>query len=315
MMLRIFTSVFAVAPLALLEAADPNLLNLLMPDAKVVAGVNAAQAKTSTFGQYVITQIQANDPNFQKFVTQTGFDPTQDLDELLVGSNGATTAPSHLVVASGRFNESQIDAAAKQDGATSEVYKGITITEKQNGGFAFLSTTLALAGDIASVKGAIDRQNNTATMLNSTLLGMVTQLRTTEDAWGVSEVPPPAFKPPAGAPNLPNVPSTVLQNVQQASGGVKFGTLVAINAQLVADTAPNATALANILQFLVNLGQMQAQQNPKAAAALQSVQVSTSNNTVTVSGTIPEADLEALVQSKNAQAAPSARRPQGQRQG
>lgn len=317
MMLRILTTALAVAPLAtLVHAADPNLLNLLMPDANVVAGVNVDQAKMSVFGQFVITQIQVNDPHFQQFVTQTGFDPTSDLDELLVASNGATTNPSHLTVATGRFNESQIDTAAKQAGGTTELYKGIPIIENpnHNSGFAFLSTTVAVAGDIASVKGAIDRQNNTQTMISSTLLGLVSPLRANEDAWGVSLVPPPAFKPPANATNLPNVPSTVFQNVQQASGWVKFGAQVAVNAQLTADTAQNATALGNILQFLINLGQMQAQQNAQAAAALQSFQISTSGTTVTATANIPEADLEALAQSKHGEAGPNLRRPRGQGQ-
>ena len=43
------TTVFAgVLPAT---AADPQLLNLVMPDAKVLAGVNVDQAKTSPFGQ------------------------------------------------------------------------------------------------------------------------------------------------------------------------------------------------------------------------------------------------------------------------
>jgi hypothetical protein len=142
-------------------------------------------------------------------------------------------------------------------------------------------------------------------------LAAVTQLSTTEDAWGISEVPPPAFKPPANAPNLPNVPSTVFQNVQQSSGGVKFGAQVAVNAQLVADTAQNATALGNVLQFLINLGQMKEQQNAPAAAALQSFQISTSGTTVTITASIPEADLEALA---NFKASPNLRRPRGQGQ-
>jgi hypothetical protein len=315
MMLRIFTAAIVLAPVAsLVEAADPQLLNLVMPDAQILAGVNVDQAKTSAFGQYIITQIQTNDPHFQQFITQTGFDPTQDLDELLVASNGATTNPSHLTLARGTFNASQIDAAATKAGATSEVYNGISITEnpKHTSGFAFLSGTLAVAGDIASVKGAIDRQN-TPTTLPSTLLGAVTTLSATYDAWGVSEVPPPAFKPPANAPSLPNVPATLFQNVQQASGGVKFGPQITVNAQLTTDTAQNATALSNVLQFLLNLGQMKEQQNAPAAAALQSVQISTSGTTVTIAASIPEADVEALAKTKN-QAGPSRRRPRGQGQ-
>ena len=67
-----------------------------MPDAKVLAGVNVAQAKSSPFGQYVLSQISANDPGLQQLASVTGFDPRQDLCEVLVASNGASTNPSHL---------------------------------------------------------------------------------------------------------------------------------------------------------------------------------------------------------------------------
>ena len=40
-----------------LSAADPQLLNLLMPDAKVIAGINVEQAKGTQFsGQAKITR-------------------------------------------------------------------------------------------------------------------------------------------------------------------------------------------------------------------------------------------------------------------
>ena len=46
-----------------------------MPDAKVVAGLQVDQAKVSPFGQYVLSHMQPDDPRFQKFVSDTGFDP------------------------------------------------------------------------------------------------------------------------------------------------------------------------------------------------------------------------------------------------
>src|SRR3982750_1819677 len=77
------------------KAADPQLLNLMMPDAKVVAGVNVDQAKTSPFGQYVLTQIQATQSaELQKLTALTGFDPTRDVHEVLVGSNGDSKSHS-----------------------------------------------------------------------------------------------------------------------------------------------------------------------------------------------------------------------------
>jgi hypothetical protein len=314
MMLRILVAAGIAAPWATLAgAADPQLLALVMPDAKILAGVNVDQAKTSPFGLYVLSQIVAQDQHLQQFIAQTGFDPTSNVDEILVAANGTSKTASHLTLARGAFNASQIDAAATAAGAVSEVYKGVTITEdpKRVDGFAFLSGTLAVAGDVASVKAAIDRQS-APTTLPSALSTAVTQLSVTEalDAWGVSEVPPPAFQPP---PSAPNIPTNLLQNIQQATGGVKFGQQVAVNAQLVADSAQDANTLATMLQFLVNLAQMQEQQNAQATAALQSVQVTNTGNTVNVTASISEAQLEALVQPKS-QPGPDSRRPHRQPQ-
>src|SRR5436309_2556129 len=47
-------------------AADPQLLNLLAPDAKVVAGVNVEQAKGTQFGQYLLSQLQTHDSEMAK---------------------------------------------------------------------------------------------------------------------------------------------------------------------------------------------------------------------------------------------------------
>jgi hypothetical protein len=306
-------SAFILASLwtSVLQAADPQLLSLVMPDAKVLAGINVSQAKSSPFGQFLITQA-VNNQHLSEIIAKTGFDPTRDLDELLLASNGAASNPSHLVLARGNFNAG-IAAAATTAGATSEVYNGVTIfaNPKRGDAFAFLNPTLAVAGAVADVKGAIDRQT-APTTLGAVLMGPVNQWSVVEgeDAWFVSLVPPPAFKPPANAPNVPAIPSTVFQNVQEAQGGVKFGTEVVLSAQLQADTAQNATAMANVLLFFVNLGQMQAQQNSQAAAALKFVTISTSGQNVNVSANVPEAQVEAVIQS---QAQPKVERRQGPR--
>src|SRR5579864_7272023 len=86
--------IFTAAPLAiifagLLPAADPQLLNLVMPDAKMLAGVNVDQAKATPFGQYLLTQIQMQDQHLQQMVALTGFDPTRDVHEVLLATNAA----------------------------------------------------------------------------------------------------------------------------------------------------------------------------------------------------------------------------------
>jgi len=309
-------STFTAAPLAiifagLLPAADPQLLNLVMPDAKMLAGVNVDQAKASPFGQYVLVQVQAQDQHLQQLVTLTGFDPTRDLHELLMASNGVQPHPSSLVLALGSFDAGKIGAAAQAGGATTQTYDNVTILIDPQGAnaVAFLNGTVAVAGDVASVKGALDRQTAPAP-LDAALLVQVNQLSAAEDAWAVSEVPPPAINPPANATNMPNIPLGVFQKIQQGSGGVKFGAQIVITAVAQTATPADATAMAGVLQFLVNLGQLQQQKNPQAVAILNSLVVTASGNAVSISLSIPEAQAESAFNLKpNAVARPNVRQP------
>ena len=97
------------------KAADPQLLGLVMPDAKVIAGINVNQAKATPFGIYVLGQIAPQDAALQQLATLLDFDPRRDVSELLVAS---TAAAGHagLAVARGVFDPAKIAAAASSPG-------------------------------------------------------------------------------------------------------------------------------------------------------------------------------------------------------
>src|SRR5579872_2114547 len=107
---------------SVLPAVDPHLMALVMPAANVLAGVNVASAKSTPFGQYVLSQLAPKDQEFQKMAVLTGFDPRQDLIELLAASTGVTGSHAGLAMATGTFNTSAILAAATSNGATTETY-------------------------------------------------------------------------------------------------------------------------------------------------------------------------------------------------
>src|SRR5690348_8087189 len=103
----------------LLPAADSQLLGLIMPDAKIVAGINVDTAKATPFGVYVLGQIQAQGAQHLRQVgALTGFDPTRDLHEILLASNGAPETHSGLIVARGNFDAARIRAAGQAGGGT-----------------------------------------------------------------------------------------------------------------------------------------------------------------------------------------------------
>jgi hypothetical protein len=172
-----------------------------------------------------------------------------------------------------------------------------------------LSGSLVAAGDIATVKAAIDRRSTPA-ILSAGVLTQINQLSSSEDAWAYSTVPLSALHAGmAGAPPLNGMQSGLqnsLGSVQSMSGGVKFGATVNFTGQLQTDTAQNATTLVGVIQFLANMAQLQdASKNPQAAAALQSLAVSSSGNTVTVSLSVPEDQFQQLVHPQPAVARPS----------
>jgi hypothetical protein len=291
----------------LAPAADRQLVSLVMPDAKVLAGINVDQAKITPFGQYVLSQIQSQGLHLGLISGQTGFDPTRDLRELLLASDG--TPQAGLVLARGAFDAQRIQSAGLAGGGVMESYKSLNILEdpKRTHAVAFLDATLAVAGDLASVKGAIDRQSLAAPL--PAFIGQVDQWSGADDAWALTTVPLSALKPSA-APVPPNPAlQNAFQSIQQAAGGVKFGTQVVFTAQAQTDTAQNATALANVLQFLSSLAQMQAPPpNAQVGALLQGLAVTSSGSLVNFSLSVAETELEQIMKSRPARTPNSADR-------
>jgi hypothetical protein len=289
------------------SAVDTQLLNLVMPDAVVVSGANVAQAKTTPFGQYVLSQIQSQDAGLQKLIAATGFDPTQDVSETLAASNG--TPQTGLVLARGIFDPAKFAAAAATNShAVLETFNGVTIIEdpKQTFGFAFPSSTIAVAGDLADVKAAIGRVSAPSS-LPAALVVQINQWSGAEDAWAITTVPPSSLQhgvaksPAASIPGLNG--QGVFQAIQSAAGGVKFGTNDVITAQAQADNAQDAQSMADALKLLASLAQLQASKDPAAAALAQSLQISASGTAVNVSVSIPESTLEQLLVHSNNTAA------------
>jgi hypothetical protein len=296
------------------NAADSQLLSMVMPDAKVVAGVNVDSAKASPFGRYVLAQLQTNNTDLQQLIAFTGFDPTRDVDEVLVATpSGVGGKANGLVLARGTFDPT-LAALAATKGALTEIYNGVTLIESpdQQAGIAFISTARVAAGDIASVKAAIDRQGS-APSLPSDVLTQVSKWSGAEDAWVVTTVPLAGLAPAgttttgtSGGGPMANPMAGVMQQVQQMAGGVKFGASVVGTAAIQADNAADATQLGNTLQFFVNLMQMQSQKNPQMANLAQAFSINATGTTVNVTITLPEAQFQQLFQmeKKAAVAAP-----------
>jgi len=221
-----------------------------------------------------------------------------------VASDGQPGSRTGLAVARGNFDSAKILGLATQHGAVTEIYGNVTMIEdpKQEGGLAFLSSSIVAAGDIASVKGAIDRLTM-AQSLPAAVLVKINQWSTSQDAWGISTVPPTSLAPAnsvkGGMPNNPF--GNAAQTVQSAAGGVKFGANVVFSGEAGCDTAQNAQTLSDLMKLMLNIAQMQAGTDPTAAALIKSATITASGTSVKVSASLPEDVFTSMLQPNKAQ--------------
>ena len=297
---------FAMLTLSTALAADPALLALLPADAKAVAGMNVDRAANSPFGQFLLSQMKSDDAGFQKFVTATGFDPRRDLRELIAAGTLVPNQRGHgLVVARGTFNGPLIIAAARTAGATITSYKGVELVNHKTdrATFAILDGNIAIAGEDVLVKRAIDQRGGRV-VIDPKIAVKANDVSARFDAWAVSTAPVGNFA--GAAPNAQAgaaMNSGALQNIEQTSGGVRFGTMVEIVGEALTRSDKDALALVDVIRFVTGLMQMHREKNPEAAkfaALLDSMEVKATASTVHVSLSIPQAEIEKLMKSKRA---------------
>jgi hypothetical protein len=301
-------------------AADPALLGLVMPDAKVVTGIEVSQSQASPFGQYVLSQIQLG-ANFDKITAAIGFDPRRDLQEVIAAtatadaSQATSQAPSGLVLGRGTFQPAKISTAALLAGATSSTYKGFEILANaggagKNGGVVFLDNTTVATGDLTSLKAVIDRRV-AGVVFSGPLAQKAAGAGAANDAWFATATPSTflAGKLPGAGANGLN-PMNLLQSVVETSGGVKFAPAGATaSVEAVTNTSQDAQALADVLKFLTSMVQMNRNNNPasgRAASLADAATVTASGPVMKLTVSLPEQQLEQLLMP--AQGAPKAKR-------
>jgi hypothetical protein len=296
---------FLIAAVTGTAGVDPTLLNLVMPDAKVLSGIQVDQSTASPFGQYVLSQMQGNDDDFQKFIAATGFDPRRDLREIVAASAGTGSAngSNALILGRGVFQPARISAITSVSGGTVNQYRGFTLLTGRNsqGSLAFLDSSTVAMGSVDAVKGAIDRRL-AGSVFSGPLVRKANDASTLNHAWFVTATPLSEFlNGKLANPNLNNVTqNNLLQSVQEASGGINFGaSTVTITADAVTSSSQNAQALVDVLKFLVSLVQTNGATNPNAATLVNATNFSANGAIAHLTLSLPEQQAEQLFVPRN----------------
>lgn len=288
-----------------LPAADPALLNLIMPDARTVAGVDVERARNSAFGQFVLSQMIHQNADLDRFSLASGFDPRRDVREILIASTAVDQGHDKgLVLARGAFDVPRLIAAMKAEHATAERYMGVDLlvgSGHDHGAVAFLDSTTAVAGQIDNVKAVIQRRR-AGGALDPRIAQKIQQVSARHDLWVSTTVPVSTLAGHVPDPNLGGaLKGDVLKGIEQASGGLRFGAAnVEVSGEAVARSDKDATALADVLRFLASMVQMN-RDNKNAgelAKVLDTMDVRTEANVLKFSLSIPEDQIERMVKPR-----------------
>lgn len=285
------------------SAADPQLLKLLMPDARVVSGFDVSRIKLTPFGQFFLAQLPAGDAGFNQFITVTGFDPRRDIQEVLMASPGDPQKKSGLLVVRGNFDSARVLALLKTHGKAVETYHGVSVIAGDGPGqvVAFLDNSVVVAGDLESVRGAIDRRSG-AVGIGAELAARINRSSVSQDAWVVSMAPLSAFAKAIPDRNVQGaLQGDLLKTIEQSSGGVRFGSVIEITGEVTARTSQDATSLGDVFKFFLNMAQLNAPAGQPAqfVALLKNLTVNTEANAVKLSVSIPQVELETLIKQNS----------------
>jgi hypothetical protein len=296
--------VFA-ASVSAIASIDDGLLGLVPGGAKVVTSIDVERARSSDFGQYMLSRVHTEDQNFEQFVQQTGFDPRRDLQHIVFAGSPNPGANEHsfAILARGNFDTARLEAAAKAKGAVVENYEGVDLilgkSNNQRTGFAFPDVRIAVMADAATLRQIIANRAMPST-LDAELLREISQVGPNNDVWFVSTAPGAVFAnhltQHAKQP-LPN--AQALQSVLESSGGITFGSTVNLSFDAITRSAQDATSLADVVRFFASMVQMQRQNDPRAAifaSALDNMKLASSGNAMHVSLSMPEKSLEQLAE-------------------
>jgi len=295
-----YLAVFLLGAMATVaSAADSQLLKLVMPDARVVSGVDVDHIKTTPFGQFFLSQFLV-DSGFKELVDATGFDPRRDVHEVVMASPADPAKKTAVLIVRGSFDTARLLTLIQSSGLKVENYHGVPILSNTGGAAhatAFLENSVLVAGDIESVKGAIDRRAADSSLAPD-LSAKIGQTSVGQDAWMVSIAPVSSFAAVAPDRNVRGaLQGDAFKSIEQSSGSVRFGNVIEINGELIARTPADATSLADVMKFLAGMVQMNATSGQAAqfAALLRNLTVTAQSNAVKFSVMIPEVDFETVL--------------------
>ena len=295
---------------ALSASTGPNELDYVPADAAVVAFADVRSIMSSELRLRFKQAVPMNEEGRQQFLEHTGIDIENDIDYVVAAgaapSVDGTTKPSGVVVARGRFDAARLEGLAVQHGAQVQEYRGKRVlvlrpegSDTHAGMLAFLESGpqpgLVAIGDAAGVQKAIDANASAQTIRsNNEMMDLVADIERTNNAWAVGR-----FDLLQAQARLPEQIARQIPPIKwfAAAGHVNGGVSAQLRAEANDDQA--AENLRGVVNGIISLARLQAQNDPKLTPLIQSLQLTGSGKTVQLSFAVPAEIFELMAPKVN----------------
>jgi len=283
-------------------SAVSNELPYIPADASVVAYADVRGIMDSDLRARLKEVLPPHEQGQREFQEHTGINIETDIDYVVASLTPGAGKPAPLVVARGRFNNTQLEALVREHGGAVEEYKGKRLIvcptgehdnmPVQSGSItlAFLEPGLVAIGDSAAVKNSIDAQlSGQGVTGNNEMMQLVNDIGQGNNAWAVGR-----FDVLASQARLPEQVSTRLPQIKwfAAAGHVNGGLSGTLRAEAKDDQA--AENLRDVVRGVLGLARMQAQADPRTAGLIESLQLTGTGKTVALSFTVPAEILQMI---------------------
>ncbi len=300
---------------ALASRGGPAELNFIPRDASVIAFANVQEIMASELRQKLHRALPMQENGQQELQAQTGINLETDIDTVVACLSPDTTGGGRgagMVLARGRFDETKIEALMREHGAHVETYSGkrmvvadpsdstqndpsdpadLSIRHRHAAdvSLSFIEPGFAAIGSTRLIKAAIDLHkagNNPQAGLesvtgNDDLMNLVRSLDSS-NAWAVGRFD--ALRSQSHLPDnvLSQIPAiTWFAASAHINGGLR-GTLRA-------DTRDDESAnnLRDVVRGFLALAKLGAGAKPELQAVMQSLELSGTGKTVSLSFVVP----------------------------
>jgi hypothetical protein len=274
------------------SADGPSELAFLPEDVRLVAFADVRDVINSEARQRLL-HLQP-DGATSRFEAETGINLETDIDHVVAAlSDGEIEPDRALVLARGRFDQVRIEGALREQGGSTQEYRGTRLVThpEMNIGIAFVEPGLVAIGSPDGVRRALDTRAGTLAGIrtNADVMRLVRDVGD-GDAWAVARLDTLLLGAGALSPDLTSHLPTI--NWLSARGYVNGGIRATLRAETRDETA--AQDLREVIRGFVALARMQLREHAEIADLLSSMQLDGQGRTVSLGFTVSLSMLDAL---------------------